>query len=282
MRIAAVLLVKNEARDLLEWLAFQFVVGFDAVIVLDNGSTDGTADVVRMAAQTHDVRLLDWPSVALSSHADAYDHALALFGAEFDWMAFLDADEFLLPLRHGSVPALLESLDAHAAVGVHWAVFGSSRLVDWPKGLVIDSFLHRAREDFVPNRHIKSIVRPREVVRCHLSHWFEMKGARLESDGWHDGYVDPDGRPIHWEAQAGVTRDQPDFATARLHHYFTRSLAHWRVKMARRWLDVERTDDAFVEHDRNEVLDASALRYVAAVKREMAAMRAGGLRGLAG
>ncbi len=272
MRVACCLLVRDEVRDLPEWLAFQFALGFDSVIVLDNRSTDGTTAVLRRAARTRDVRTLDWPSVAPTSHADAYNDALALFGAEFDWIAFFDADEFLIPLRHGNVKALLASLDAHPAIAVNWAVFGSSGHRERPPGLVIDSFLHRATEDFVPNRHVKSIVRPREVVRCRLSHFFELRGARLQADGWHDGYVDAGGRPIRWEAQPGLARGRPDFSIARLHHYFTRSQAHWAAKMARRWLDLERTDAAFAEHDRNEVLDGSALRYLGAVRREMAAM----------
>ena len=40
------LIAKNEERALAEWLAYQCVIGFDRIVVYDNGSTDATASIV--------------------------------------------------------------------------------------------------------------------------------------------------------------------------------------------------------------------------------------------
>src|SRR3712207_8426258 len=49
------------------------------------------------SAKARDVRLLPWPVTLSRSQHWAYETCLRLFGREFDWIAFIDADEFLVP-----------------------------------------------------------------------------------------------------------------------------------------------------------------------------------------
>jgi hypothetical protein len=53
MRAAVCLFVRDEERDIAEWLAFQFAVGFDAVILYDNGSVDRTAEIAQRFLWKH-------------------------------------------------------------------------------------------------------------------------------------------------------------------------------------------------------------------------------------
>jgi glycosyltransferase involved in cell wall biosynthesis len=62
LRAAACLFVRDEERDIAEWLAFQIAVGFDCCIVYDNGSLDRTPEIVRAFGKKYDVRLIDWPN----------------------------------------------------------------------------------------------------------------------------------------------------------------------------------------------------------------------------
>jgi hypothetical protein len=59
---AACAIVRDEERDLAEWIAFQFAVGFDAVLAYDNHSIDRTPDIARAFGWRFDVRLIDWPT----------------------------------------------------------------------------------------------------------------------------------------------------------------------------------------------------------------------------
>lgn len=258
MKSAVCLIVKDEVRDVAEWLAYHSLAGFDSALVYDNGSTDGTIDVIKAAADVLDVRLTEWPRSDIRSQMDAYEHACRTWQDEFDWIAFFDVDEFFV--LHG--PPLQTFLDRPAdtsAVAVNWAIFGSNGHEAYPDDLVIRSFLRRAPSDMFVNRHVKSILRPRSLKACLNPHCFDVEGKT----------ADPSGRPVDWfyvEAgnyvERGLTAAAPDFNVAQLNHYFLRSRAHWARKVSRGYpADVAiRKLEQFDEYDRNEVHDGSAMR----------------------
>jgi hypothetical protein len=253
-KIACVAVIKNEARHIAEWLAWQFMLGFDTVILMDNGSTDGTLDITERFAAAYDVRRFHWADTSPSYQASAYDTAVRGLGGEFEWMAFFDADEFLYLDPGLDLKALLAARP-EAAVAVPWCVFGSSGHREVPAGLTIEAFTGRSTEAFFPNRHTKSIIRPARAGRCATPHGFEMPGA----------YVDLFGNPVSW-AFLGLLDGDPVYRGARLNHYFIRSWAHWQEKLARGYHDVTRQESAFADYDRNEIIDASAARHVPALR----------------
>lgn len=62
-------------------------------------------------------------------------------GHEHQWMAFVDADEFLV-IRDGTpdLPALLRDYTDSAALGVFWVVFGSSGHLTAPEHGALGSY----------------------------------------------------------------------------------------------------------------------------------------------
>jgi hypothetical protein len=99
LAIAAV--VKNEARDLREWLEFHRLVGVEHVFLYDNRSNDDTQEVLIPYIKSDFVTLIPWAhfNSASSFQYQAYAHALCCFGPGWRWMAIIDADEFLFPVE---------------------------------------------------------------------------------------------------------------------------------------------------------------------------------------
>jgi Glycosyl transferase family 2 len=64
---------ENEARHIAEWLAWQFILGFDTVFLLDNGSTDTTAAIAGGFAPQYDVRVSDYRSNARDYQMRGYE-----------------------------------------------------------------------------------------------------------------------------------------------------------------------------------------------------------------
>ena len=56
----------------------------------------------------------------------AYAHAASNFGGAFRWMAFIDADEFLVPKQAASIPEALAHLGEARNVSLPWHMFGRS------------------------------------------------------------------------------------------------------------------------------------------------------------
>jgi glycosyltransferase involved in cell wall biosynthesis len=264
------MIVRNEARDIQEWIAFHALAGFDSQIIFDNASTDGTDTVIQAAAAHFDVRFHAWPNRTQQSQVAAYDAAIAAYKLEFDWIAFLDSDEFFITADAIPANQFLERFEGWSAVALNWAVYGANGHLDFPPALVTESFTRRADESFFPARHVKTILRPQLAVRCRNPHYFEMQE-------FMDGtYCDPAGQHMLWlrapevpgGVMRGVSRARPDYSAARINHYFTRSRAHWLAKLARGYpSDVAvRKMAEFDEYNRNEVLDECALRYGPALR----------------
>ncbi len=253
-RIGCVAIVKNEERHIAEWIAWQLLIGFDTVILLDNGSTDGTREIAASFAPHYDVRVIDWPDRERGTQQRAYMHAIALLRDEFEWLAFFDADEFLV-LDEGLNLRELLAQRPEAAVGIPWAMFGSSGHKDYPDGLMIEAFTCRAPDGFGPNAHIKSILRPRGVKRAFNPHAFEIEGS----------YVSLRGEPLAF-GTPGVLSGSWQYNGAKLHHYFTRSWAHWQDRLKRGNLGGLRTEQQFHDHDRNEVQDLSAAQHALKIR----------------
>jgi len=276
MKTAICLIVRNEARDIAEWIALHAQVGFDTQIIFDNRSDDTTSLIIKAASRRHDIRYHFWADCSQRSQVLAYEAACEAYRLEFDWIAFVDSDEFVVPEENMPINTYLAGFSGFSAIAVHWAIYGANGHDDFPDGLVIENFTRRAPADFFPARHVKSIIRPGFAQRCLNPHCFDMRGHRLGS------YCDPLGRPMAWwpapEAGGilpGLSKNEPDYGGCRINHYFTRSRAHWRAKLKRGYpSDVAvRKMEEFDTYDRNDVEDGIALRYLARVREGMQAFK---------
>jgi len=276
MKSAICLIVRNEVRDIAEWMAFHALIGFDTQIIFDNSSDDGTTDIIKAAARLHDIRYHFWPNSSQGSQVLAYQAACDAYRLEFDWIGFVDSDEFVMPAEDVRINDFLGRFDGFSGVALHWAVFGANGHEDFPSGLVLESFTRRAAADFFPARHVKCIIRPGFAGRCLNPHCFELRGDRGGS------YCDALGRPMEWWPEGsgiipGLSRAEPDYSACRINHYFTRSRAHWMAKLKRGYpSDVAvRKMEEFDSYNRNEIADFLAERYLPGVRLGIAAIGGG-------
>ena len=277
MKSAICLIVRNEAAHIQEWMAFHALAGFDTQIIFDNASDDGTAALIQRAASRYDIRFHDWPNSSAQSQALAYEAACQAYKLEFDWMAFIDSDEFLVTASGAPINILLAQYDGWSAVAVNWAIYGANHHEEAPEGLIVENFTARAPESFFPARHVKSIIRPRLAVRCPNPHYFEM---REDIDGH---YCNTHGQYMLWlrapespdALRRGVSRAEPDYSIMRVNHYFTRSRAHWLAKLRRGYpSDVEqRKLEEFDTYNRNDIADPIAARGLARLRQEVETLR---------
>lgn len=254
-KVATATVVKNVGYRLAEWIAFQKAVGFDAVLLRDNGSTDNTVEIAKAFAGYYDVRIEDWPETGPEYQMNGYDNMLAAAKGEFDWVACIDCDEFLVMPEPKTLQDLVDVPDDVSGISMSWAFFGSSGHIETPKDLVIKSFLNRANDGFGPSQQVKSIIRPERAPKCVNVHVYAMEGH----------YVDMIGR-VH-SGHSHMPPLNPDFSGGKLHHYFTQSQQDWQEKISRGYHDTVRKLEEFHGYDRNETFDDSALRYAPEVER---------------
>ncbi|QEH95183.1 glycosyltransferase family 2 protein [Gluconobacter thailandicus] len=261
MKVAVVAIVRDEASDILAWLGWYVRLGVDTVVLFDDGSTDGMDRLVTDAACVHDIRLYRIKGGS-GSHVDrqrlVYLEALEHLKAEFDWIGFLDADEYLSLQNHDTIQDFLGSFpDEVGAVGINWCNYGSSGHVTKPLMPAFHAFTHHYKPENGINRHVKSFLRPdRWSGHWYNVHYFDVAPY---------SYVDPAGREIYWSDTKGIIQDPPDWNGARILHFQLRSMEHY-IDRARKRKDITLQVDGFTGADHNDVYDPSPQRYTSIIR----------------
>lgn len=230
--MAIVLIVRNEARHIAEWARFHHMAGVTHFLVYDNGSTDGTITVIRSALPAEALTVIPWAQRRfrtitgreIHNQVLAYAHALLNFGSAYRWMAFIDVDEFLVPVTARSIPEAMQGLDGAAHVSLPWQMFGRGGNTTPPEGGVVANYLHRARDSFALTHglNFKCLVDPSRVTEVGV-HGFGIDGR--------DEGVNDAGQSAHHK-----DRVKPSFASRvrlQLNHYYTRSDAELQAKIGR-------------------------------------------------
>lgn len=281
MKLAIAAIVKNEADSLVEWLAFHLAVGATHFLIADNESNDGTYELLEPLASNGLVTLVSVPTIDEPPQLTAYQKLLNKCPKDVDLVAFIDADEYLLPGNEVSgsdhtSPGLLPWLEerfASAKVGalaLNWACFGSDGAKFRDEGLVIERFTKRAKQDFGPNHHFKSVVRPTWVERFANPHYAYLKQGE---------YVNALGQPVEPrlgkdnQPRIGLS-EQVAWGGARINHYLVKSVEEFVLGKAKRGSaatpNYTKQREYFLRHDRNDTECLMAAEWAPEVKRRIA------------
>lgn len=263
-------IVRNEGPYLLEWLAWQRLLGFNRVLVYDNQSTDGGAALLAALARADVLSLVPWPDQpGVPTQVAAYTDAIAR--VRTDWVAFLDIDEFLVLHGHADIGAFLAPVPARiSAIAINQRVFGTGGQAGTDGRPVTERFTRRGPDDLYYNRWVKSIVRPAEVARPGPHVCAMHTGMTADPGGQRARLLEENRFRIH----TGI---------AQVNHYILKSRAEFAAKAGRGSLVSaapggtparDRYSPAFFEaHDRNEVEDPSIARRSVELRREMDRLR---------
>jgi glycosyltransferase involved in cell wall biosynthesis len=219
---ALVAIAKNEQRSIAEWIAYHRCIGFDQIIVYDNGSTDGTASIINHISRLDPAVIYKyWPDrIGQAPQLTAYAAALQAHDAK--WFAFLDIDEFLVLRGHDNVNDYLgEMKDKVGAIALNWLIFGSSGQIEPGVGLVMDRFVKCASRRHGKNLFCKTIVRSAAVAKI------SVHTATLN---W-GYYADSTGRRTTMMSDAKTSAVCHD--GAQLNHYLLKSWKEFTEKRER-------------------------------------------------
>jgi hypothetical protein len=270
--IAIAAMFKNEGPYLAEWLEFHLMVGVRHIYLYENGSTDDWQPAVAPYIRDGVVTLLPWRNFYGGPQQRlAYDHAVANFGMDYRWMAFIDLDEFMFPVSGNSLDETLKKLEHLPAISMPWFMYGPSGHEKKPDGLVIGNFIERAAFPPIAAQYtllkFKSIVNPRAIAHGMDIHTFLTlkEGAVLINDRGQF-------YPHHLMRVL-------EYATAdhiRLNHYFTRSKEEFQNKLKRGRagkagaVDMHALDQRVAQYHRHIEKDTEIWRFIPELERRLA------------
>lgn len=127
--------MRDEAANLIEWLAHHFVVGFDEIYVYTNDCRDRTKEILVTLGQEFPIYHFDNepPYEAATIQAEALRLARGNKRVSAaDWVMHIDADEYVNVTVGDRKIADLTALYPEAdAVAIAWKFFGNGGLLRW-------------------------------------------------------------------------------------------------------------------------------------------------------
>jgi len=245
--------IRDEARYLTELIEYYMAAGIDHFFFYEKLSTDNYRELLAPFIARGVVTLADhWPEETMSPSAEC-DCVLKCVG-RFEWIGFIDADEFVVIKDGRSIGEFLADFKEYPAVALHWNIFGSNGHKTRPDGPVIKEYSRRERE---PNMHVKCFVRPERVANYRNSHsWYYLGMQRA---------VNENGKAVY-----GSVSFPPTAANAWINHYHHKSDEDYFEKAARKSIVDKGTMEfgnrsitrhRITEKTSNEINDQSALAY---------------------
>ena len=275
MRITAVTCVKNEGPFLLEWIAFNQLIGVTDFLFYSNDCSDGTDRLLDALRNRGIVQHLPNPAMGrnyqMEALKDARRHDVV---RDADWVWVADVDEFLnIHCGDNSIPALIKACGDVQAISISFQFFANDDIDGFEDRPVIEQFTRSHNPDLwcgMTAIEVKSLVRadfPLQYFGAHRPFFKSSLPGRRQPK-----WTDASGRDVpHKFLIADNPRRIRRFPAkgarklATLNHYALRSLDSYLVKNDRG--DVNRENRAFDDtywRERNDpaYLDRSIHRYL--------------------
>lgn len=277
-------MMKDEAADLLEWVAYHRLIGFDGICVYTNDCTDGTDQMLDRMQQMGLVRHF---RNVVPDGKKPQPHALTLGQKnseirDSDWLLVMDADEFLvIKTGAGHLDDLIAAVRPDTqAIAATWRIMGSNGLVDWNPGLVSASYTRSAPAGFRKGWGVKTLFRPFPHLKLGI-HRPTIQQARKDPARMQalldQLWINGSGRPLPpsfkraaWRSSAAsVGRELVE-----IHHYAVKSAESYLLRGMRGNVNnkIGKYDATyFAIFDRNEEPCDTLLQHRSAIEGEISA-----------
>ncbi|MDR1360160.1 MAG: glycosyltransferase family 2 protein [Deltaproteobacteria bacterium] len=152
---AVCLIAKDEEYYLKEWCEYHLRIGFDALIIYDNGSKMAIKEVLKYLIDIDRVIVHEVPGEF--KQTESYNSCIEQYRDDFKWIAFIDSDEFIFLKKTANIKIFLAEYENYGGVVANWVNFGTGGLLKRKDNSQIFNFV---LTDNSESSTIKSIIQP--------------------------------------------------------------------------------------------------------------------------
>jgi hypothetical protein len=252
---------QDEARWLKEWLEYHLLIGVQHFYLYNNFSGDDYQDVLQPYVERGIVELIEWPYIGGNTYdavqCDAYRDALSRARHTAKWLALIDVDEFLVPVKDNDLTSILVPFESDSTIGgvcAAWVCFGTSHVSRIPRDrLMIETLVLSEEGLATPGQFPWEQGTFKSIVRTERTDSIESPHVAL------------------YDAECSHVPLFPDLL--QINHYWTRDEVFFNeVKVprnARRGVPVETSILWAAAMNRESRMSAPILRFVPALKKRM-------------
>lgn len=156
MKVALVCIAKNEDYYLDEWLEYNHKLGFDQIIMYENNwRCPINKNYLTKIPYDGDIKQLPAYNDFVKNNKD------------FNWVAFIDCDEFITLVKHKNIKELIEDYKDFNGISLNWFIFGSGGLYERENTSLLKQFKYRNSK---VDKHIKVIMNLKFNFKMTLPH----------------------------------------------------------------------------------------------------------------
>lgn len=238
--LAVCAIAKNEGPYFKEWIEWHRSQGVEKFYIYDNESTDCTKEVLAPYIESGLVEYCYWPGQ--KQQLATYDDCFEKHRLEARWIAVIDLDEYIVPIKDRNICEFLRRMEEFAVVEINWLVYGSGGAKKHEPGGVMERFRRHSLPEHKLNTHVKSIADPRRVCTMTGCH----EAARISGKA-----ADSLGVPL----KKGFRDRIPQQDVIRINHYAVKSYEEFLAKRSRGRARVTTMRDMsyFEQYDLNDL-----------------------------
>ena len=231
-KVAICCIGRKENLYIKEFVEHYKNIEVDKIFIYDNnfGDEERFEDVLQTYIDEGFVDIVNYrdkPLAQLSAYQNCYD----LHSQEYDWLGFIDCDEFLFLNKHKTIKDFLsqKKFENFDMIHLNWMCYGDNELIEYDDRTLSERFKNpiepltlKKSYNFPENDHIKSIVRGGLCLMwkgtSHTPFPYRLKccdcsGKERDGLSWHHPF---------------------DYSDAYIKHYVTKTLEEWYKNKAQR------------------------------------------------
>ena len=256
---------RDEASYLKEWIEYHLLVGVDHFYLYNNLSSDDYKQVLEPYIKKGLVELTNW-SFAYERisrwspiQCSAYSEILQKASGKAKWLAIIDIDEFIVPLKEDNLRTALAEYENYGALGVNWQMFGTANVQKIPANRhLIETLLLKGPVDYTDNIHVKCIVRPERTSSCESPHYCHLQR----------GYVQ-----VNTNKEIFMGPFSPYVASDKIviNHYWTRDIDYLKQKKIARRNAWQEGEEGVMQraNQLNQVEDRAIVRFAPQLRKKI-------------
>ena len=225
-KVAVCAIGRLENRYAVEWVEHYKRLGVDKIFIYDNNRVeDGEvfADVLQPYIEAGFVEIIPWTGYQNPAYTDCYQR----FGQEYDWIGFLDFDEYVMfDDKDMTLPEFLKYTCGDQLL-LNWRIMTDNGLVHYDPRPLQERFREGTGEDFPINHHVKCFIRGGlEGVLFLDPHSAEQPEMVC---------VNAEGRLVEQKSLVSIVTHHP----ARIDHFNTKTAEEWATLKMKRLFPID-------------------------------------------
>lgn len=222
MKTAICAIIKDEHRYLKEWVDWHLNVGFDAIHLFEDKGSKSHEEIckkysnvyIRRYENDEEVQELLAANGSSSRQLILYSWFGDTYKEQYDWVAFIDLDEFITFNESYSLDKLCEEFSSYPCVLLNWRFMGASGHIKRPNCGVVEAYTQEESPMSMERGHMYKSF-------CNLRLWNGFtKSLHLAK-----GYVN---------TNHVVSTSEWCYDKAWINHYFTKSWEDWCDRIFKR------------------------------------------------